>query len=75
MNYIYSYIQLEGFPGGSDGKDSACKAGDLGLTLVQKVPWRRAWLPTPSSCLENPMDTGAWWVTVRGLADWTQLSD
>ena len=30
------------FPGGSDGKESACNAGDLGL-----IHWRREWLPTP----------------------------
>ena len=54
-----------GFPGGSDGKESACHAGDPGLTLrsiilyiyvprrlhpfLQKIPWRREWLPTPES--------------------------
>ena len=27
-----------GFPGGSDGKESACNAGDLGLTLGQEDP-------------------------------------
>ena len=30
------------FPGGSDGKESACNAGDLG-----SISWRREWLPTP----------------------------
>ena len=34
-----------GFPGGSDSKESACNKGDLGL--IRKIPWRRAWLPTP----------------------------
>ena len=33
---------------------------------VGKIPWRRAWLPRPYSCLENPMDGEAWWVTVHG---------
>ena len=38
------------FPGGSDGKASAYNAGDLGLTpWVGKIPWRRAWEPTPVS--------------------------
>ena len=32
-----------GFPGGSDGKESACNAG---ATWVGKIPWRRAWQPT-----------------------------
>ena len=36
------------FPGGLDGKESACNAGDPGLILgVGKIPWRREWLSTP----------------------------
>ena len=35
---------LLGFPGGSDGKESACNAEDPGL--IQKIPWRREWQPT-----------------------------
>ena len=35
---------------------------------VGKLPWRRTWQPTPVSCLENPMDRGAWRATVHGLA-------
>ena len=32
--------------------------------------------PFQYSCLENPMDRGAWWATVHGVAkSWTQLSD
>ena len=33
---------------------------------VRKILWRRAWLPCQYSCLENPMDGEAWWVTVHG---------
>ena len=42
-----------GFSGGSDGQESACNAGDLGLIpgfdpwVVRKISWRREWLPTP----------------------------
>ena len=37
-----------GFPGGSDGKYSACNAGGLRFDpRVRKIPWRREWLPTP----------------------------
>ena len=37
-----------GFPGGSDGKESACNAGDPGFDpWVGKISWRRAWKPTP----------------------------
>ena len=36
------------FPGGSDSKESACKAGDPGSTPGSVgFPWRRKWLPTP----------------------------
>ena len=36
------------FPGGSDGKESTCNAGDLSLIPGSgKIPWRRAWQPTP----------------------------
>ena len=37
-----------GFPGGSDAKESTCNAGDLSLIPeFGKLPWRRAWQPTP----------------------------
>ena len=37
-----------GFPGISDSKESACNAGDLGLTPgLGRFPWRRAWQPMP----------------------------
>ena len=41
-----------GFPGGSDGKESACNAGDLGSIprfnpWKGKIPWRRTWQSTP----------------------------
>jgi len=35
------------FPGGSDGKKSACNAGDRFDPWVRKIPWGRKWLPTP----------------------------
>ena len=37
-----------GFPGGSEGKASACNVGDVGsIPRVGKIPWRRKWQPTP----------------------------
>ena len=57
-------------PGGSDGKASAYNAGDPGFNpWVGKISWRRKWQPTQSSCLENPMDGGAWWATAYGDAE------
>ena len=41
---------------------------------LEKIPWRRQWLPLQYSCLENPMDREAWWATVHGVAQsWTWL--
>ena len=39
---------------------------------VGKIPWRRTRPPTPVSCLENPMDRGAWWATTftKANQDW-----
>ena len=59
-----------GFPGGSDSKESACNAGDLGLIPgLGRSPEEGNDNPLQYSCLENPMDRGAWWVTVRGVAN------
>ena len=49
-----------GFPGGSDGKASACSAGDLGLTPgLGRSPGEGSGSPLQYSCLEKPMDGGA----------------
>ena len=51
---------LCGFPGGSDGKASACNEGDLGLILgLGRSPGEGNGNPLQHSCLENPMDGGA----------------
>ena len=34
---------------------------------VGKIPWRRHGNPLQYSCLENPMDRGAWWATICGV--------
>ena len=50
-----------GFPGGSDGKASVCNAGDLGLIPgLGRSPREGNGSPLQYSCLENPMDQGAW---------------
>ena len=59
----------QGFPGGSEGKESACNAGDLGLIPgLGRCPGEGKGCPLHYSCLENSMDRGAWWATVRGVA-------
>ena len=57
------------FPGGSDGKESACNVGDLGLIPgLRRSPVGGHGNPLQYSCLENPMNRGAWWATVHGAA-------
>ena len=65
------------FPGGSDGKESACNTGDMGsIPELGKSPEERNGNLLQYSCLENPMDRGAWWATVHGVTkSRTQLSD
>ena len=63
-------LQILDFPHGSDGKESACNAGDLG-----SIPESGRSLgegngnPLQHSCLENPMDREAWWAIVPGVTE------
>ena len=58
-----------GFSGGSDGKESACNAGDLGsIPGSERCLGEGNGKPLQYSCLKNPMDRGAWWATVHGVA-------
>ena len=72
----FNWLPL-GLPGGSDGEESACNTGNPGL-----IPgWRRCpgggnGSPLQYSCLENPLDKGAWWATVHGVTkSQTRLRD
>ena len=57
-----------GFPGRSAGKESACNEGYLGLIPgLGRSPGGGHGNPLQYSCLENPMDKGAWWATVHGV--------
>ena len=50
-----------GFPGGSNGKESACNAGDPGLIPgSERSPGEGNVYPLQSSCLGNPINRGAW---------------
>ena len=58
------------FPQWLSGKESACNAGDAG-DLGSVPGWGRSpggghGNPLQYSCLENPIDRGAWWATVHG---------
>ena len=55
----YTHTNM-GFPGGLDGKESACNVGDLGLIPgLGRSPGEGNGSPLQYSCLENPMDRGA----------------
>ena len=57
------------FPSDSDGKESACNVGDLGLIPGSgRFPGEGNGTPLQYSCLENPMDRGAWHAIVHGVA-------
>ena len=66
-----------GFPGSLDGKASAYNAGDPGsIPGSGRSPGEGNGNSLQYSCLENPMDGGAWWATVHGVAkNRTRLSD
>ena len=74
---LSTYRIMLGFPGGSDSKESSCNAGDPGSIPGLRIsPGERNGYPLQYSCLENPMDKGAWWATAHGVAkSQTRLSD
>ena len=64
-------------PGGSDGKESTCNVGDPGsIPGLGRSHGEGNGNPFQYSCLENYMDGGALWATVRGVTkSWIRLSD
>ena len=61
-------LTIWGFPGDSDGKESACDAGDLGsVPGLGRSPGGGHGNPLQYTCMENPMDRGAWRARVHGL--------
>ena len=68
---------MQGFPGGTEVKASACNVGDLGsIPGSGRSPGEENGNPLQYSCLENPMEGGACWATVHGVAkSQTQLSN
>ena len=60
-------LNLWGFPGGSDGKESACSVGDLSSILGSgRSPGEENGNPLQDSCLESSTDRGAWRATDHG---------
>ena len=69
-------FSLKGFPGVSDGNGSTCNSRNLGLIPGSgRSPGKGIGISLQDSCGKNPMDRGAWWVTVHEVAkSQTQLS-
>ena len=79
-NFYWSIVALQccvsctcmakwGFPHSSVHKESACSAGDLGpIPGSGRAPGERNGNPLQYPCLENPIDRGAWWAAVDGVA-------
>ena len=68
QNEYTLYGKILGSPGGSDGKLSACKVGDPGsIPGSGRSSGERNDNPLQYSCLENPMDRGAWRATAHGV--------
>ena len=69
VSYLYSAHSVSGFPGGSDGKKSACNAGDPGsVPESRRSPGEGNGKPLQYSCLKNSEDTGSWQALIRGVA-------
>ena len=70
--YTQKCLLIVGFPGGSDGKESACNAGNLcSIPGLGRYPEGNG-NPLQNSCLENSMDRRAWQATVHGVTKrWT----
>ena len=66
--HIFNITQKLCFPC-SSVKESVCNAGDLGsIPWLGRSPGEGNGNPLQYSCLENPMDRGAWQATVHGVA-------
>ena len=63
----------QGFPDGSDSKESVCYVGDLGsIPESGRSSGEGSGYPLQYSCLESSVDRGAWWTTAHGVAkSWT----
>ena len=75
--FLCVHIITLSFPGGSDGKESACNVGDLSLIPGSGKPSGEGNdYPLQYSFLKNSMDRGAWRATVHGVAkSRTQLTN
>ena len=77
MGILPFWKKLIGFAGGSDSKEFACNVGDLGsIPGLGGTPGGGHGNRLQYSCLENPMNRGAWQAAVDGVTkSWTLLSN
>ena len=76
LTCFLSCSPLTSFPGDSDGKESACKAGDLGsIPGLERYPGDGNGTPLLYACLENSMDRGSLWATVHGVAQKSDMTE
>ena len=67
--FLPLFSMYMGFPCGSAGEESTCNAGDLGsIPGLGRSLGEGNGNPLQYSCLGNPMNRGAWWATVYGVA-------
>ena len=75
--FISPHPLNKGFPGGASGKESACQCRRHKRQVIPgwgRSPGVGKGNPFQYSCQKNPLDRGAWWTTVHGIAkSWTQL--
>ena len=73
LNFRGGYLRNVWLPWWLSGKESACDAGDSGsIPGLERSPREGKGNPLQYSCLGNPMDRGAWWAAVQGVAkSWT----
>ena len=75
-NHLWRFSHGQDFPGGSEGKASAYSVGDPGsIPGSGRSPEEGNGNPLQYSCLENPIDGGAWWAAVHGVTKSRTLSD
>ena len=68
LSIKYTAINRRGFPGGSDGKESTCNAGDLGsIPGLERSPGEGIGYSLQYPCLQKSMDRGACRATVHGI--------
>ena len=70
MSGILHFVNMVVAPGGIESKESSCSTGDPGsIPGSGRSPGEGNGYPLQHSCLENFMDRGAWWATVRRVAE------